>query len=125
MSYLFEFDKDYHSSSDSDYNPDTDSDSLTSDSTDGEYESDVSESELPTTPVIGARGILTGVRPIKMPLAPVKKRPIKTLFQLDAESNSNVRPIKMNLHVGAESNGSCVKPGRPVRERKQPIRYQA
>ena len=112
MSYLFEFDKDYHSSSDSDYNPDTDSQH----STDGEYESDVSESELPTTPV--------KERSIKMPLAPVKKRPIKMPFQV--ESNSNVRPIKMTFQLDADSNESCrVKPVRPVRERKQPIRYQA
>ena len=114
MSYLFEFDKDYHSSSDSDYNPDMNSDH----STESDYESDCeSECEWPNTPVKEKTN--------KMPQAPVKKRPIK--MPLDS-TNSKVRPIKMTFNCGDSNRAESVNQKdarRPVRERKQPIRYQA
>jgi hypothetical protein len=114
MSYLFEFDKDYHSSSDSDYNPNTDS----AHSTDCEYESENEcENELECTPV-KERPI---DNPIQMPVIPVKKRPINMPLK-------NVRPVKMTFSEEMVQELHPVHPMkqvRPVRERNQPIRYQA
>ena len=108
MSYLFEFDKDYHSSSDSDYNPESES----------EYESEsesASESELCVTPV--------KERTQTMPLTPVKKRPILRDVPIDVELVSPVRPLK--TAIPRDGKNKPKESTRPIRERKQPIRYQA
>jgi hypothetical protein len=112
MSYLFEFDKDYHSSSDSDYNPESESEY----ESDSEYESEsASDSELCVTPV--------KERTQTMPLTPVKKRPILLDVPIDVELVSPVRPLK--TAIPRDWKNKPKESTRPIRERKQPIRYQA
>jgi hypothetical protein len=114
MSYLFEFDKDYHSSSDSDYNPESES----------EYESD-SESESDSASDSGSELCVTPVkeRTQTMPLTPVKKRPILLDVPIDVELVSPVRPLK--TCIPRDWKNKPKESTRPIRERKQPIRYQA